>query len=205
MYSLPQFNANGNYVLYPSFTADEPRIYLILYNINSRQIIHKYKHQSMFDVGPPIWNHQGNQFFYVYKSFEKGHVTFALGDIDGEYTEVAILQRELTSYDIRDKVWSSDGRYVVVFIDDYSLDYNTQKLIIFDLLEQKIMIPNFRVNINWDQEIVWSPDSTKLLIENYPEDNSNQHKNQVILFDLETLQAGILMKDTKVFGWVPAE
>jgi hypothetical protein len=206
IYSWPQFNSSGQYILYPSQNIGEPRLFLILYHSTTNQIIKKFEHQSVFDVGPPVWNQQGNQFFYVFKNLHEANVTFAIGDLNGNYNELAILRREISSYNIREKIWSPDGRYIAVFMDDYeTLEYNTHKISIFDLLEQKIIIPDFRVNILWDQEIVWSPDSTKLIIEDYPEDYSIQNENQVILFDLETMQAGVLMEDTKVYGWVPVE
>jgi hypothetical protein len=200
IYSWPLYNSTGQFVLYPSRTYSEPRLYLILFDSVNKKIIQKYEHQTLFDVGPAVWNYQKDKFFYVYKNFWEGYVTFALGDTNGNYEELAILQQEITSYAILQKTWSPDGRYVALTM--YGTDINNeviQKLFIFDIQELKIIIPDFRVNIYWDQKLVWSPDSTQIIIEDY----SDQHENKVILFDLNTKQASILMKNTKVFSWVP--
>jgi hypothetical protein len=195
---IPVMDPTNTYIIYPTSTDYNPGFYpeYVLYNIKTKQIIGQYLVGSLPDSGEPIWSNAGDRFFFTGFS-ENGGLAVNIVKKNGELHRLAEINQEVSTYTIDNKGWSPDDNYIAFLVVETEPS-NAKSLFIIDLVNEEIIKTGVQLDQGVRIPIVWSPDSKQLLVEN----EIDQFSNEIILFDLTNMQAGVLLENTRIHGWV---
>jgi hypothetical protein len=196
--SWPIYNKSKEFVLYPTYL--ENGFDIILYDIAKAQNIKQYALGRFSDVNGPAWSHDGEQFFLVSYMFESP-VSYHIGDIDGSYTTIAEFTNEIPGAGFWEKIWSPNDQYILFTVYDYGAEED--RIYIIDIEKERIIDAGitYTDGNQLKNGLKWAPDSTQFLFV----DGDASVENEVIVFDIPSMQAFKILDDTEIYAWIRLE
>jgi hypothetical protein len=198
--ALKIYNSDLTWIVYPGYTFDDSKPSIILFDLQTNQIIANYRNFFYSSLERPRWSPDNKEAAFVLSNYPSPWKhEIAIIKLDGQVNQLTFLSEIFEQVNILRFNWSPDGQKIAFWLMDTSANLPPHELAIVNINTREVT--NYCISGVGSNPPIWSPDGHQLLVASrnpIPDDYSPR----VVLIDLVRGYAYQIAEGVVPAGWM---